>query len=146
MHRFVPDSLVSIHLLLCFLDNLTHPHTMELTKFGMGCDNIIVPMELLNSLHCNPELSTFHHSSSSLGLRIVYRNTLDWRNEWPLHPACGEKTAPPYIWYNLWMLLRLCPGLTAYKSLDQTQRGIKLTTVQLEYSTCMCAWGGDTAS
>lgn len=34
------------------------------------------------------------------------------------------------------MLLRLCPGLTAKKSLDQTQRGIKLTTVQIENSTC----------
>lgn len=29
------------------------------------------------------------------------------------------------------MLLRLCPGFPAYKSLDQTQHGIKLTTVQL---------------
>lgn len=28
-----------------FSDNLTHPHTMELTKFGMVCDNIIIPME-----------------------------------------------------------------------------------------------------
>lgn len=34
--------------------------------------------------------------------------------------------------------------MTAYKSLDQTQRGIKLTTVQIEYSTCV--WGMDTAS
>ncbi len=66
------------------------------------------------------------------------------RREWSLHLACGEKTAPPYIWYNLWMLLRLCPGLTAYKSLDQAQRGIKLTTVQIEYSTCV--WGRDAAS
>ena len=58
-----------------FLDNSTHPHTIELTKFGMACDNIIIPMELgffcerLNSLDCNPELSTFHHSSS-LGLGL----------------------------------------------------------------------------
>lgn len=55
------------------LDNLTHPHTIELTKFGMVCDNIIIPMGLvckqLNSLDCNPELSTFHHSSS-LGLGL----------------------------------------------------------------------------
>lgn len=56
-----------------FLDNLTHPHTIELTKFGMVCDNIIILMELvckrLNSLDYNPELSTFHHSSS-LGLDL----------------------------------------------------------------------------
>lgn len=130
-----------------FPDNLTHPHTIEFTKFGIACDNIIIPMEAgcerLNSLDCNPEPSTLHHSSS-LGLGIVYRNTLD-RREWSLHLACGGgKKTPPYIWYNLWMLLRLCPGLTAYKSLDQTQHGIKLTTVQIEYSTCV--WGRDTAS
>lgn len=44
------------------------------------------------------------------------------------------------------MLLRLCPGLTAYKSLDQTQHGIKLTTVQIEYSTCVCGAGTQLAS
>lgn len=74
-----------------FPDNLTHPHTIEFTKFGIACDNIIIPMEAgcerLNSLDCNPEPSTLHHSSS-LGLGIVYRNTLD-RREWLLHLACG---------------------------------------------------------
>ncbi|TMS21233.1 hypothetical protein E3U43_015206 [Larimichthys crocea] len=105
----------------------------------MVCSNIIIPMglvcEQLNSLDCNPELSTFHHSSS-LGLGL-FTETL-WIGEsgrYILHVE--RKTAPPYIWYNLWMLLRLCPGLTAYKSLDQTQHGIKLTTVQIEYSTCV---------
>lgn len=129
-----------------FLDILTHPHTIQLTKFGMVCDNIIILMELvckrLNSLDYNPDLSTFHHSSS-LGLGL-FAETLWIEREWSLHLACGEKTVPPYIWYNLWMLLRLCQGFPAYKSLDQTQHGIKLTTVQIEYSTCV--WGRDTAS
>lgn len=53
-----------------------------------------------------------------------------------LHLLCGEETAPSHIWYNLWMLVRQCPGLTVYKSLDQPQCGIKLTTVQIQYSTC----------
>lgn len=69
MHRFVPDSLVSIHPLLCFghLDSSTHK---ELANFGIVCDNIIIPMQLnANSLACNPELSQFHHSSS-LGLEV----------------------------------------------------------------------------
>lgn len=94
----------------------------------------------LSSLDCNPELSTFHQSSS-LGLGL-FTETL-WAAEsgrYILHVE--RKTAPPYIWYNLWMLLRLCPGLMAYKSLDQTQHGIKLTTVQIEYSTCV--WDRDT--
>lgn len=47
---------------------LTHPYTIELTKFGIVCDNIIIPMELVRAsvyrLDCNPELSTFHYSSS----------------------------------------------------------------------------------
>lgn len=31
------------------------------------------------------------------------------------------------FWYNLWMLLRTCPGSTANASLDRTQAGIKPT-------------------
>lgn len=37
-----------------------------------------------------------------------------------LHLLCGEETAPSHIWYNLWMLVRQCPGLTVYKSLDRS--------------------------
>lgn len=73
----------------------------NLTKFGIVCDNIITPHGAwcmqVNRLDCNPEPVNAPHSSS-LGL----------------HLACEErKTAPPYIWYNLWVLLRPCPGLWA---------------------------------
>lgn len=69
--------------------------------------------EQLNSPDCNPELSTLHHSSR-LGL-VLFTETL-WIGESGRYILRVErKTAPPYIWYNLWMLLRLCPGLTAYK-------------------------------
>lgn len=51
-----------------FLDNSTYPHTIESTNLGIACENIIIPMELgcasFYRLHCNPELSAFHCSST----------------------------------------------------------------------------------
>lgn len=102
----------SIHHLV--RDNLTHPHNRN--RQNLACGAIIL---FALSLYCNPRLSTFRHSSS-LWLRL-FTETL-WIGRCLLHAG---KTS--YIWYNLWMLLRTCPGSTVNASLDRTQAGIKLT-------------------
>lgn len=137
--RFVPDSLVFNSSATFVLDNLIHPCTIELTKFGTECDNIIVPMKRLNSLDCNPELSTFHHSSSSsLGVAL-FTETL-W---------IGGKSGRRILHVERKQLL-LIFGIISGCCWDCAQvrqrtnhwikpsMGIKLTTVQTEHSACLC--------
>lgn len=44
-HRFVPDSLVS--MIRYFVLDTTRPCTIQLAKFGMVRDNVIIPLKLV---------------------------------------------------------------------------------------------------